>query len=433
MCFKKNTSDLEIIALWTGHQSPHEATASSSKDDDINEPPMEKAEVDKVFRDKEKECGHMKDKKVKPLQFDLIINYMRTNRSSMSIHSLNRPQTCECIECVPLVSLAAPPPPSSPASLIMTHNWADFRTCDPFPPAKAIRAFGRSLTTFPGENLDHGHEYRNNIGSIQVFLWSMARKCLASEFCGDPSDDFCIQRSEAWTFIMEHLEECPPLNLESRKFWMELVSFGKSPIIRCENLVKAFHNSCLLKFGRYEDVSYDYQLFLLELLEWDFAAVLSNFESSATEIVENPKTSSRTARTKIDLSSTDNLELIPLAFTLICALKKGDLVENALDQEHLYERLSGLFEKATDLCSKKLYARLIGLLFVHLFVNKRDMYFTAFSHADLPTSYREQMRKVRTQLADKEDDLKSAENINLFAGLLDVKWCADLILSFSDT
>uniref|UniRef100_A0A915EUP1 Uncharacterized protein n=1 Tax=Ditylenchus dipsaci TaxID=166011 RepID=A0A915EUP1_9BILA len=34
------------------------------------------------------------------------------------------PQTCECIECVPLVSLAAPPPPSSPASLIMTHNWA---------------------------------------------------------------------------------------------------------------------------------------------------------------------------------------------------------------------------------------------------------------------------------------------------------------------
>uniref|UniRef100_A0A915D399 C2H2-type domain-containing protein n=1 Tax=Ditylenchus dipsaci TaxID=166011 RepID=A0A915D399_9BILA len=76
----------------------------------------------------------------------------------------------------------------------------------------------------------------------------------------------------------------------------------------------------------------------------------------------------------------------------------------------------------------------LGLLFdVHLFVNKRDMYFTAFSHADLPTSYREQMRKVRTQLADKEDDLKSAENINLFAGLLDVKWCADLILSFSDT
>uniref|UniRef100_A0A915CXU5 Uncharacterized protein n=1 Tax=Ditylenchus dipsaci TaxID=166011 RepID=A0A915CXU5_9BILA len=64
------------------------------------------------------------------------------------------PQTCECIECVPPVALAAPPPPSSPASLIMTHNWADFRTCDPFPPAKAIHAFGRSLTTFPGENLD---------------------------------------------------------------------------------------------------------------------------------------------------------------------------------------------------------------------------------------------------------------------------------------
>uniref|UniRef100_A0A915EV05 DNA topoisomerase n=1 Tax=Ditylenchus dipsaci TaxID=166011 RepID=A0A915EV05_9BILA len=57
-------------------------------------------------------------------------------------------QTCECIECVPPVALAAPPPPSSPASLIMTHNWADFRTCDPFPPAKAIHAFGRSLTTF---------------------------------------------------------------------------------------------------------------------------------------------------------------------------------------------------------------------------------------------------------------------------------------------
>uniref|UniRef100_A0A915E5P1 RING-type domain-containing protein n=1 Tax=Ditylenchus dipsaci TaxID=166011 RepID=A0A915E5P1_9BILA len=74
--------------------------------------------------------------------------------TSFVLRCLLGPQTCECIECVPLVSLAAPPPPSSPASLIMTHNWADFRTCDPFPPAKDIRAFGRSLTTFPGENLD---------------------------------------------------------------------------------------------------------------------------------------------------------------------------------------------------------------------------------------------------------------------------------------
>uniref|UniRef100_A0A915CTG4 Uncharacterized protein n=1 Tax=Ditylenchus dipsaci TaxID=166011 RepID=A0A915CTG4_9BILA len=91
-------------------------------------------------------------------------------------------------------------PAAPPANLIMTHNWADFRTGDPFPPAKAIRALGRSLTTFPGENPDQyvalwyqsgepvmgriwndkgkiaacfswgGHEYRNSIGSIQVLL-----------------------------------------------------------------------------------------------------------------------------------------------------------------------------------------------------------------------------------------------------------------------
>uniref|UniRef100_A0A915CZI8 Uncharacterized protein n=1 Tax=Ditylenchus dipsaci TaxID=166011 RepID=A0A915CZI8_9BILA len=44
----------------------------------------------------------------------------------------------------------------------MTHRTSeDFRTGDPFPPPKAIRAPGRSLTTFPGENPDQ-----------YVFLWS---------------------------------------------------------------------------------------------------------------------------------------------------------------------------------------------------------------------------------------------------------------------
>lgn len=103
------------------------------------------------------------------------------------------PPECDCTDCVK----KAPPPPKD---LIMTHHWADFRSGDPFPPAKAVRALSRSLNTLPGENPDQyvalwyqsgepvmgriwndkgkiaacfswgGHEYRNNIGSLQVLF-----------------------------------------------------------------------------------------------------------------------------------------------------------------------------------------------------------------------------------------------------------------------
>ncbi|KAI1726645.1 cytosolic motility protein domain-containing protein [Ditylenchus destructor] len=102
------------------------------------------------------------------------------------------PPECDCSDCVK--------PEKKPEKLIMTYHWADFRTGDPFPPAKALRALGRSLVTLPGENPDQyvalwyqsgepvmgriwndngkiaacfswgGHEYRSNIGSLQVLF-----------------------------------------------------------------------------------------------------------------------------------------------------------------------------------------------------------------------------------------------------------------------
>ncbi|KAI6229895.1 MFP2b [Aphelenchoides fujianensis] len=93
------------------------------------------------------------------------------------------PPTCECPDC-------PKPPPNKPVVRVMLNEWADFRAGDPFPPAKCVRALFRSLNTLPGENPDQpvmgriwneggkiaanfswgGHEYRNNIGSLQVLF-----------------------------------------------------------------------------------------------------------------------------------------------------------------------------------------------------------------------------------------------------------------------
>uniref|UniRef100_A0A915CMK5 Uncharacterized protein n=1 Tax=Ditylenchus dipsaci TaxID=166011 RepID=A0A915CMK5_9BILA len=85
------------------------------------------------------------------------------------------PPGCDCADC--------PKTPVGP--LIMTHHWADFRTGDDFPTGKAVRALNRSLQTVPAENPDQfvalwwkdccmlllgGHEYRKNIGSLQILF-----------------------------------------------------------------------------------------------------------------------------------------------------------------------------------------------------------------------------------------------------------------------
>ncbi|KAI6232937.1 hypothetical protein M3Y99_00981300 [Aphelenchoides fujianensis] len=92
------------------------------------------------------------------------------------------PVGCDCSEC------SKGPP--KPVVRVMLNEWADFRAGDPFPPAKCVRALFRSLNTLPGENPDQpvmgriwneggkiaanfswgGHEYRNNIGSLQVLF-----------------------------------------------------------------------------------------------------------------------------------------------------------------------------------------------------------------------------------------------------------------------
>jgi hypothetical protein len=101
------------------------------------------------------------------------------------------PPTCECTQCIK----------ERGKDRVMLNEWTDLRAGDEFPSTtKAVRAMNRSLNTLAGENADQfvalwyqqgepvmgriwnnngkiaasfswgGHEYRNNIGSIQVFL-----------------------------------------------------------------------------------------------------------------------------------------------------------------------------------------------------------------------------------------------------------------------
>jgi len=99
------------------------------------------------------------------------------------------PPTCDCSECG-----------KKPVVRVMLNEWADFRAGDPFPPSKLVQALFRPLNTLPGEKADQyvalwyqagepvmgriwneggkiaacfswgGHEYRNNIGSLQVLF-----------------------------------------------------------------------------------------------------------------------------------------------------------------------------------------------------------------------------------------------------------------------
>ncbi|KAH7697495.1 P40 protein [Aphelenchoides avenae] len=103
------------------------------------------------------------------------------------------PPFCECSVC------KEQPPPPKPPVRVMFNEWTDRRAGDPFPTEmKLVRALFRSLDTLSGENPDQyvalwyqagepvmgrvwneggkiaacfswgGHEYRKNIGSIQL-------------------------------------------------------------------------------------------------------------------------------------------------------------------------------------------------------------------------------------------------------------------------
>ncbi|MFH4973396.1 hypothetical protein AB6A40_000105 [Gnathostoma spinigerum] len=103
------------------------------------------------------------------------------------------PPTCQCSECK-----AGPP---KPVVRIVLNEWKDFRYGDPWPTeGTPVKALGRSLDTLAGENPDQyvalwyqsgepvmgrvwndggkikacfgwgGHEYRQNIGSIQLLF-----------------------------------------------------------------------------------------------------------------------------------------------------------------------------------------------------------------------------------------------------------------------
>jgi len=100
------------------------------------------------------------------------------------------PPGCPCTPCG-----------GKPVVRVMLNEWADFRAGDPFPPSKCVQALFRPLNTLPGESPDQfvalwyqqgepvmgriykdangkiaanfgwgGHEYKNNIGSIQVLF-----------------------------------------------------------------------------------------------------------------------------------------------------------------------------------------------------------------------------------------------------------------------
>ncbi|KAK0405697.1 hypothetical protein QR680_018145 [Steinernema hermaphroditum] len=102
------------------------------------------------------------------------------------------PPHCECVECKK--------EPPKPIVRVMLNEWADFRAGDPFPQQKAVRALNRSLNTIAPNPADQyvalwyqqgepvmgriwneggkiaanfswgGHEYRSNIGSLQVLF-----------------------------------------------------------------------------------------------------------------------------------------------------------------------------------------------------------------------------------------------------------------------
>jgi hypothetical protein len=127
------------------------------------------------------------------------------------------PNGCVCHEC------SKDP---KPVVRVMLNEWADFRAGDPFPTAKLVQALSRPLNTLPGEDPNqyvalwyiagqcicgriwnqggkiaanfgaNGHEYKNNVGSIQVlfelsehvrgfdYAWQDFKAAAASKFEG---------------------------------------------------------------------------------------------------------------------------------------------------------------------------------------------------------------------------------------------------------
>ncbi|CAD5217977.1 unnamed protein product [Bursaphelenchus xylophilus] len=128
------------------------------------------------------------------------------------------PPACECTECNKS---------AKPVVRVMLNEWADFRAGDPFPPTKCVKALSRALNTLSGENPEQyvalwyqagepvmgriwneggkiaanfgwgGHEYKKNIGSIQV-LFELPEHVRGFDYAWKPYPEAAAQGELEW-------------------------------------------------------------------------------------------------------------------------------------------------------------------------------------------------------------------------------------------
>uniref|UniRef100_A0A914HEU0 Uncharacterized protein n=1 Tax=Globodera rostochiensis TaxID=31243 RepID=A0A914HEU0_GLORO len=294
-------------------------------------------------------------------------------------------------------------------------------------------------------------EFRPNIRRLSALT---IERTIAT-FCVNQRKEVEQHTLDVYDFLMDCVEHQPPLTAEHRWFWMCVVTSmhaDHNDDGQVRDNVRTFGDKCCT-FFKNDIRSHEYKLFLLTLLEYDYAATVARqrhrIESSgcgsgdakskaprATVVLSTTSSTSSTAssssssaaaaaaaqKRNLPLNSMADLDTFPLVYLMMCRVHNDSANFSEQANNKLYALILDVLLSFNPRNPKqhirvsRLYARLVGLLLdVLLFVELgADPYHQITKPGQITDKLSVLLRKVRKQNDDME--------WSIFVDLADVPW-----------
>ncbi|KAI3421029.1 hypothetical protein GPALN_014656 [Globodera pallida] len=291
-------------------------------------------------------------------------------------------------------------------------------------------------------------EFRPNIRRLSALT---IERTIAT-FCVNQRKEVEQHTLDVYDFLMDCVEHRPPLTAEQRWFWMCVVTSmhaDHNDDGQVRDNVRIFVDKCCT-FFKNDIRSHEYKLFLLTLLEYDYAATVARqrhrIEPSgsggdakseaprarAAAVLLSTTSSSTTSsssssaagalKRNVPLNSMADLDTFPLVYLMLCRVHNDSANFSEQANNKLYALILDVLLSFNPRNLKqhirvsRLYARLVGLLLdVLLFVELgADPYHQITKPGQITDKLRVLLRKVRKQNDDME--------WSIFVDLAGVPW-----------
>lgn len=212
----------------------------------------------------------------------------------------------------------------------------------------------------------------------------------------DSFENVPAHRKEIWNLVMELLELKLPLTALKRWDWICIITSRHSPSYEDSELLQTldiFSNETY-RFMNEERRPYEFKLFLLTLLEYDYAAMLARRRQADNGGDELPKKSLR----GVPVENIEHLDNYPLAYLLLCKFTREihSFQERSNVDSLVLNILMQFNPKVGPMNMTSVYARLTGLLLdVLLYVERKGNSSVRNVETDITPKVHELVKKIR--------------------------------------